>query len=190
MTALNFVVHFRTPFSITAAQSSDGIDARVDRDQLLPASSLKGLMRATALHDLYIRRSLVHQVFGRGFESRRSGDLGSPWAWSDGEVDESMKVGRQARLKIVGEGRSDEGSLLISECVWADTAEFQVAQLRPIPADKIDDHRLVLRAAARGVTSLGHARRRGLGWVSIVDKQEWSVEDSGRLRELVGGEHR
>lgn len=187
MTALNFVVHFRTPFSVTAAQSSDGIDARVDRDQLLPASSLKGLMRATALHDLLIGQELVDLVFGCGFNSQRSEDAASPWAWSDGEVDESMKVGRQARVKIVGEGRSDEGSLLISECVWADTAEFQVAQLQPIPADKIDDHRLVLRAAARGVTSLGHARRRGLGWVCIVDEQEWSDEDSRRLRELVEG---
>lgn len=188
MRVLDFVVHFRTPFSVTAAQSSDGIDARVDRDQLLPASSLKGLMRATALYDLRIGEALVGRVFGRGFESQRSEDNGSPWAWSDGEVDKSMKVGRQARVKIVGEGRTDEGSLLISECVWADSADFQVAQLRPIPAGEVDDDRLVLRAAARGVTSLGHARRRGLGWVSIVDDQEWSVDDSRRLRELMGGE--
>lgn len=184
MTALLFTIHFKTPFAVTAGQTGDGVDARVDPDQWLPASSLKGLLRAEAEHELRIPAWLVEEVFGSS-TARRGG---SPWAWSDAEFDTQATSGRRARIKIIDDGRSDEGNLLVAEYVWATSATFTVESQRPMTDDDAGRHRLVLRAAARSVTSLGAARRRGQGWVSITDQDDWTAADTKWLHQLMTGQ--
>ena len=184
MSVLNFTVRFLGPFAITAGHSSDGIDARVDRQELLPASSLKGLMRAEAEHELGVSSRVVKEIFGS------AGRLGesSPWAWSDAVFAQQPIIERLARIKIEGEGRADEGSLLMAEAVWATEASFQIARVAALPEDVLGRHSLVLRAAARSISSLGAARRRGLGWVSIVDTddREWTSADTAGLQRMIG----
>lgn len=184
MTMLRFTIRFRGPFAVTSGHTSDGIDARVDPLELLPASSIKGLMRAEAQHELGVPPGLVGDVFGS--PGRRS--AGAPWAWSDALFAQQPIVERLARIKIEGEGRADEGSLLMAESVWAREASFQITRMAALSEDATRRHSLVLRAAARSVTSLGAARRRGLGWVSIVDGDglDWTSGDTAELLHLIG----
>lgn len=184
MSVLSFTVRFLGPFAITAGHSSDGIDARVDRQELLPASSLKGLMRAEAEHELGVSSRVVKEIFGSAGKQGES----SPWAWSDAVFAQQPIIERLARIKIEGEGRADEGSLLMAEAVWASDASFEIVRVAALSDDAIRRHSLVLRAAARSISSLGAGRRRGFGWVSVVDAGdlEWTSSDTLALKKLIG----
>lgn len=87
MSTLSFNITFEQPFLVGSGSSGDGLDLVSRPDQLLPSESLKGAMRAAALHALSLDPKLLDQVFGS------EGDVGnkvgaSPWAW--GEVDSSQ----------------------------------------------------------------------------------------------------
>lgn len=176
---LDFDITFHGPFHVARGQAAGGNDRTVDRKQLLPASSLKGLLRAEAREQLELRRSLIDEVFG----ARRP----SPWVWSDASMTGPGEVRRSARIRIgdAERGQAEDEFLMIGQQVWATSAVFSVEQWSEIPPERIADHLLVLTAAALSVTALGGARRRGEGWVSISRRGfTWDADSTTSLLEL------
>lgn len=93
MVAVRIVFH--GPFRVGTGLSAPGVRQSVDPADLLPASSLKGLMRASAARLLPARADVVDEVFGLrhadraadparpgGAHRRRGWDGSSPWHWS------------------------------------------------------------------------------------------------------------
>lgn len=176
---ITFTITFHGPFHVGSGTPTEGLDSTVDLDNLLPGSSLKGVMRAAAAEVLGVPEAVVGAVFGtpgRGF---------APWAWSDAEFIGATHVTPVARIRMDDEtGTTRRGFLMLGQHVWANAATFTVSQTsNDLPRPAVERHRLLLRAAARAVTSVGATRRRGEGWVSITDDQD--VTDGFR-RDLLG----
>lgn len=173
-----FTITFHGPFRVGTGTPSEGLDARVDRDVLLPSTSLKGVMRAAASETLRLPDRLVSEVFGQGSGGVASGTGGAPWGWSDAEF-ATPAITPVTRIRIDdATGLTQRGALMMGEHVWASTASFTVFPLTLLadPA-RLTLHSRVLRASARAVTSLGGLRRRGEGWVSITDDQPLTTSD-------------
>ena len=170
---MRFEIIFHTPFRVASGHAGDGSDTTVDRGALLPASSLKGLMRSAARDLLKLPEPLVDQVFGTGWQP-------SPWSWSDAAVTAGRgaepAIRPRARIRIDAEsGTAASGALLIADEVLAARAEFTVDQAGWIAPADAPAHEAVLLASARAVTSAGGDRRRGLGWVTITPAEPpWS----------------
>jgi hypothetical protein len=180
---ITFSIAFHGPFHVGTGEAEEGMDRTVDRDNLLPATSLKGLMRAEAVEVLGVDPALVADIFGA------PGRAGA-WWWSDGQIDpirsaetpERPLIGRVARIRVDDAGLAMRGFLALGEHVWAEGAHFTVGQLRELTTEVTSRHTTILRAAARSVVSLGGARRRGEGWVTIVDDQgDWTAADTTAL---------
>jgi len=156
---LRFEIIFHGPFRVGAGAPAPGLDAPVNRSLLLPASSLKGLLRAEAAERLQLPTPLVDAVFG----SRKAP---SAWWWSDARI-AKPRIAPATRIKVDERGRAERGFLRFSEQVWADGGSFTIEQRLPLEADEVARHRNILVASALSVSSLGASRRRGEGWVSI-----------------------
>lgn len=184
MTAeLDFEIEFHGPFHVGTGTSEGGTDRTVDRLVPLPASSLKGLMRAHVRHVLKVGGELVEQIFGTPGRP-------SSWAWSDASF-VAADTRRAARIQVSrdGSGSVDERFLMIGEHIWTTSATFTVGQLVPMAAEQVSTHLLVLRAGALSVTALGGGRRRGEGWVSISPAgSPWTAAESDQLRRLRGSD--
>lgn len=81
---LTFEIEFHGPFRVGTGEAGPGVDATVHRQDLLPGSSLKGVMRSTARQlfgDVMDSRGqpLVDQVFGA--PERRDGRDGRRAQW-------------------------------------------------------------------------------------------------------------
>ncbi len=159
MTTIEFAIQFHGPFRVGAGAAVPGLDAPVDRDRLLPASSLKGLLRAEAAERLRLPAPLVDAVFG-------SPSHPCPWWWSDARIT-NPRITPSTKIKVDERGRAERGFLRFGEQVWADGGTFTVEQRLPLTADEVDLHTNVLVASALSVSSLGSSRRRGEGWVTI-----------------------
>ncbi|MGH3905068.1 MAG: RAMP superfamily CRISPR-associated protein [Pseudonocardiaceae bacterium] len=159
---LRFVIDFLSPFRVSTGQAAAGVDATIDTGDPLPATSLKGVLRATAKQLLGETSELVGAVFGT---ARRP----CPWHWGD-----AVPVGgRWAPPLITARVQIDPAShtatrdmLALAEETTAARAEFVITRMAPVEDAEL--HAAVLALAARGTRSLGAARRRGLGWVSIT----------------------
>ena len=159
MTSLKFAISFHGPFRVGGGDPIDLYDAPARRDDPLPQSSLKGLMRAEAHERLGIEGSWVNRVFG-------SQSLPCPWWWSPVRL-VGTKFSATTKVRVDDAGRSMRGFLRFGEQVWASGATFSIEQVGPIPAEDLKSHRTILMAAAASVTSLGESRLRGSGWVTI-----------------------
>ena len=173
---MRFEITFHTPFRIGSGHAGDGSDTTVDQRALLPASSLKGLMRSAARDLLGLPSRWIEQVFGTGWQP-------SPWSWSDAMIiahadGEEPPVRARARIRIdPATSTAEAGALLIADEVLAARAEFTVEQSGWIDPALAESHRVVLLAAARAMTAAGGDRRRGLGWVSVTPAEpDWSSE--------------
>lgn len=166
MTDLTFTLRFHGPFAVSTGQPRDGVDATVDASNPLPSSALKGLLRAQLEHALHAPKAQIRALFHD-----------SGWVFSDGIV--VITRGLWTRVKVDEDGRAEERFFMLGEQAFARSGTFTISWTGPgmPPADQV----AALRAAARHVTSLGSHRRRGLGWVSIVDDAPWSRADSVNL---------
>jgi hypothetical protein len=190
VTVINFTVSFHGPFRVGAAYARDGVDAALDHDEPLPADHLKGVMRAAACSLLAIDGQdpwAVAEVFG-------SARAPSPWSWSSATVDEASgqtwTISRRHRVTIDPDTHSArKDHLVLGEQAWAPTAGFQVARVGLLNGTLAEDeHVLILRCAAAAVHGLGAWRRRGLGWVGIIPKNDTiSAYDVRRLLMLRRG---
>lgn len=160
MTALGFMITFNGPFRVATGVPTAGFDVAVGDDPL-PASSLKGAMRATARRVVGPDHWLIGEIFGT------EGDA-SPWSWSSAHFDTAVATGARTRIAIDDDTHTViENALVRSQHYEAATATYQIEATGPIPAGQVDHHRDVLVAAARGTQSLGADRNRGFGWVTI-----------------------
>lgn len=173
----SFTITFHTPFHISTGGAERGLDRLVDPDNPLPASSLKGRMRAAAFETLQLDAEFVNEVFGHRYAP-------SPWWWSDASFDAAPHIRNITQVRIDDtSGTSDEGLLMFGQHVWACTATFSVEQRHFLDEATVRVHDLVLRASARAVVSLGGQRRRGEGWVTI-DSGPWKRTDTVQLLKL------
>lgn len=158
---LRFVIDFLSPFRVSTGQAAAGVDATIDEGDPLPATSLKGVMRATAKQLLGEHAPLVDEVFGNSKQP-------CPWHWGDAVPVAGHWAQPQvtARVQIDPSTRTATRDMLaLAEETAAARAEFVLTRMAPVVDAGL--HAAVLAIAARATRSLGAARRRGLGWVSI-----------------------
>jgi CRISPR/Cas system CMR subunit Cmr4 (Cas7 group RAMP superfamily) len=181
---VTFEVCFHTPFRVAAGHAADGADTVVDRQALLPASSLKGVMLSAARDLLGLPERLVAEVYG----SRRL-QQPSSWSWSDGRLDQ-QDVRTRARIQLSDQtGTVTDGALAVAEEVLAGRATFMVRRSGPVPETRRPVHLAVLLASGRAVTALGGDRRRGLGWVSVTPLDPpWTATSAEHLVTLLQAE--
>jgi CRISPR/Cas system CSM-associated protein Csm3 (group 7 of RAMP superfamily) len=181
MTGSTVHVTAHGPLRIATGHAGRGLDALVDRDRV-PASSLKGVMRAAAAQLLGLPPGVVERLFG-------SPSVPSPWAWTDVDLNSegvSAHVASRVRVAIdSATGTVREGALMHAEELWiGGDPTFRIEQTGEV-ADADQDGRL-LAAIARAVPSIGASRRRGLGWVSLrpvldVTGTELTAEQAAEL---------
>lgn len=181
MSTLEFQVRFHTPFRVSTGHARPGFDAGVDAGRPLPSSSLKGVMRATALRLLEPNNEVVYEVFG-------SPRTECPWLWHDAVPDNGWHQARPAaRIAVDSHTHAAKPDLFaVTEQIGAETARFTIAQRHPLDEATLRTHSLVLAVAGQATRSLGADRRRGLGWVTVtcptVELDEAAVERFLALR--------
>lgn len=162
---------FHGPFRVATGTSRDWLDDAVDHGDLLPASSLKGVMRAAAGQLLPGHPALVDEVFGGRprIDGTSSRPLSSPWHWTGADFGAGPPVRARARVTIDPETHTARHNhLVFGEEVWATGATFDITRLHPLAAADLRTHHVVLACAAAAVHALGADRRRGLGWVTLA----------------------
>ena len=166
MIEIRFRVAFATPFRVASGYGAPGVDSTVDATDPLPASSLKGVMRATAV-DLGLDLDLIKQVFG-------SAKRESPWAWSGAVPVDSWSAPQTAsRVQLDEHHTATHDMLAMAEQIVAGAAEFTVTQRCRCGDGSVDEqqaldaHRALLSVSGQATRALGAGRRRGLGWVQI-----------------------
>lgn len=173
---MRFEIAFHGPFRVSTGLAGRGADVTVDMANPVPASSLKGVMRAAARNVLPRQEVLCQEVFG----TARSP---SPWAWSSASFVQSTRQ-RRARAAIDPvTGTAVDGALLFAEEVWSDRATFSIDPIRYLREETRRRHELVLLASAHAVHALGSDRRRGLGWVGLTGIEP--VLDESALSEVI-----
>lgn len=170
MTTVTLTITFNTAFRIATGRAGEGGDQIIDRENPLPASSLKGVLRDAARQllpasptadDKWQDHPLVTEVFG-GRGSRQS-----PWHFSDAEIS-APRYKSRVRIRV-GENRKVEpGAMFVGEELYAPSATATITKVRPLCAEATTLHAALLHVASRLVDGIGADRRRGLGWVSIA----------------------
>lgn len=160
--SLRFTIRFHSAFRVWTGTAGAGFDATVSLDEPLPASSLKGVMRAAARYTLALPATLVDAVFGTTATP-------CPWAWGtpvfSGLRDAPLTQNRVGIDPLSGAARKDH--LFRGQVLTATSAQFVVEPVLPLDSEDGAVHRLVLTASAHAVHALGSQRRRGLGWVGV-----------------------
>lgn len=163
---LRFEIEFHGPFRVGGGAPTSGMDAPVNLDNPLPATGLKGLMRAQAAEVLGLPPAVVEEVFG-------SRAVRCPWAWSDGVLTDAgdgqsrWELGPSVKVSVDERGRARRGFLRFAEVLWSHKAGFIVERMGRIAEDQLRVHRAVLYASAASITALGESRLRGFGWVRV-----------------------
>lgn len=160
---LEIPVKFHTPFRVSTGTGDQKADVVVLADRI-PASSLKGVMRAAAQIRLELPELVVLRLFG-------SAERDCPWGWTDLRLDEAATIRVRVQVPIDRRtGTARRGALLKAEEIWVNRDQ-QFAVERTSTRDETTDKDAVLLAAcALAVQSLGASRRRGLGWVSMTPR--------------------
>lgn len=182
MTTLTFTIEFHGPFAVSSGYPDDGLDHTIDRDDPLPQTQVRGLLRDHARHWLGLPKALVEEVFG-------SARKASPWVFSKPVIELSPVTRPDGvdpwvwnRVEVNERGRSKDNAMVVGQQAWATSGTFEVCWNGDGQAPPA--HVLVLRAAARDIVSLGLNRRRGMGTVTITDDAEWTGEHTAALMEL------
>lgn len=155
---LTFAVDFHGPVRVGTGRAAPGRDDTVDPTRV-PASTLKGLMRAEARRLFPPAR--VDAAFGVG---RRP----TAWHWSDLTFTENQDTAVTARLRIDEDTHSAaHGGLFRTEHLWPAGGGFQITRMAALTGVDERDQADVLTAAALAVHNIGADRTRGYGWVSV-----------------------
>jgi len=166
----SFSVLFHQPFLVRSGLSRGVVDALARVDSPVPASSVKGAMRAACTNVLGVDAALVAEIFGQ--EGRLGGVMGSSaWAWTHAGPRSSFQPQIRARNRVdINTGVAQPEALTFSEEWWQDDsveASFAVEQVQVLDPSQLERHRVVLQVAAYAVTALGSWRNRGMGAVTV-----------------------
>lgn len=178
MTRLDFTITFHTLFRVARGQGGGGAHDTVERDRL-PATSLAGVMRATAKTLLGSENQVISSVFG-------SDSQPSPWRWSaarpvprgngvpaERPTDDWQQTTPAARVRIDQDtGTAQDQMLVLANHTGAEQATFSITKFRRLAADDLEKHKAVLKVVAQATRSVGAWRRRGFGWVGIRCEEE------------------
>lgn len=175
MRIIEVEISSHTPLRIATGRAQRGLDAVLD-PRRLPASSLKGVMRAAASEVLGLGEPVVSEVFGAP---------GSPsaWAWSDADLPDGPDKQITTRVRIpidATTGVAVPGGMLHAEELWLDApVSFTIEQIAAV--DHAERQSAVLAAAAMAVKGIGASRRRGLGWTTWRPTIDGKPVDAGSL---------
>lgn len=166
---IQLTIHFNTPFRVGTGSAGGGIDDVVDRENPLPATHLKGLMRAAARSvlpgrpdgDKYLDQPLTDAVFGTPRHP-------SPWHWGDAHLSAQPRIEPRVRIKLNAQRIAEPGSLFVGEEMAVAAATATIWLRGSVPSDQLPRHVALLDLSARLVESIGSSRRRGLGWVTVT----------------------
>lgn len=170
---LTFEITFHGPFLVGGRPPGDGFDIRVDRDSLIPGSSIKGRMRAEAKYVLGVRKEMVEEIFGEDKNNKPKNRQYTPgkWFFSDVSFCDEPEIQSSNRVAMDPDkpdtGLTDEHHLMFYEQCWAQKGTYTIELLEPVAEEQLQKHIAVLQAAACSITNLGAMRRRGHGWVTI-----------------------
>lgn len=171
---IHLTITFHGPFRISAGHAGEGADHVIDKDNPLPATSLKGLLRDAARRVLpstigvgesWNDHRLVNEVFGwRGGQQ-------CPWHFSDAtsrETDVASRVQSRVRIRLKNNRTVVPGAMFVAEELHIRQASAEITQRRPLSGEQRALHEALLHVSARLIDGLGSSRRRGLGWVSVA----------------------
>ncbi len=172
MTSIRLYITFNQPFRVAAGHCAEDANDVIDRENPLPATSLKGVLRdaarlllpGTGQGDDYQDQDLVNEVFGRPGRHEAS------WHFSDTVFESDLGANRyaiRARVSIDERRRARPGALYVGEELEVAQATAEITQISMLDSEQQLKHLALLHLAARLVDGLGSDRRRGLGWVSI-----------------------
>ncbi|MDN5789581.1 MAG: hypothetical protein L0H25_01755 [Micrococcales bacterium] len=165
-----FSVQLHQPFLVSSGLSGEGLDSRARSAVPLPATSLKGVMRASATHVLGIPGELVDAVYGR------EGKVGHPggsaaWGWTDAGPLGAFEFWSRSRNRLDSQsGGTLAEALTNTEEIWQKPGRdirFAVEPLIALSTQDAEMHRAILQASAYGVTAIGSWRNRGMGAVTM-----------------------
>ncbi|MGW5440572.1 RAMP superfamily CRISPR-associated protein [Nocardia asteroides] len=159
MTELRFRIAFAGPMRVSSGRARPGVDAAIDMTDPLPATSLKGVMRATATRLLGATDPRIDELFGSSAQP-------SPWEWSNATPDTAWAAPQRATRIRIQDHVTTEDMLAVAEQTHTPTATFTVTTDHVLAA--VTSHVAVLSIAAGATRSLGAGRRRGTGWVHIT----------------------
>lgn len=162
---LTLTIAFHGPFHVFTGSAGDAMDAVVDESNPVPPAEIKGLMRGSAVR-LGLPDGLIREVFG-GEANRRSAD--SPWGWRCGSLLDPHSEVRASVPIDPDSGTARSGAIRMAEELWASSLEVHIERLAWIDRSRVPDHHNLLLASALSITSLGHDRNRGFGWVSVAE---------------------
>jgi CRISPR/Cas system CSM-associated protein Csm3 (group 7 of RAMP superfamily) len=158
---LDFEITFLSPFRVSTGEAAPGLDATIDPVNALPATSLKGVMRATAAQLLGAEAPIIGEVFG-------SDQHPCLWHWSNAcPLDKWADPVVAARVKIGETHTATRDMLALAEETHAPRATFRITATAWMEPEQRELHGIVLAVAGQATRSLGAARRRGLGWISV-----------------------
>lgn len=170
MKTITFTVTFHQPFLVRSGLARGGVDSGARSDAPLPASSLKGAMRAAASQVLKVSDAMVNAVFGKSDENAGASKQGA-WAWTDAAPNDAFVRQVRVRNRVdPATGVALAEALTFSEEYWQRPEQpvtFSVEQLRPLDDSTLERHTLLLQATSYAVTALGSWRNRGMGTVTI-----------------------
>lgn len=171
---LTFVVRFHQPFLVASGNAGRGLNTLGHAGAPVPASQLKGAMRAAAQHVLCIDQKKLKPIFGSAEEKGKRATSGA-WGWSNLGPTDAFIRWSAARNRIDSvTGTVMHEALAFEEELWQKpgaTATFCIDRLKPLEPDMVQQHIAVLQAAACATTALGHNRNRGMGAVTIRPKK-------------------
>lgn len=157
-------VVFHGPFRVSEGTGGQGVDQLAHRDRI-PASTLKGVMRAAGHLRLGLDKPTIERLFG-------STTSPAPWAWQDLDLLAAQRrVTNRARIPIDPvTGVAARRGLFLAEEVWVPgAASFWIDAIGAAETRRREDA-VLLAACAMAVKSFGSARRRGLGWIGMHPK--------------------
>lgn len=178
MTELRFRIAFAAPMRVSTGRARPGVDAAIDMTDPLPATSLKGVMRATATQLLGASDPRVGQVFGSPRHECR-------WEWSNATAETPWAPPqRTTRIRVHNHVAADD-MLGFAEQTHTTAATFTITAIDEPPGPELATHLAILTIAATATRTLGAGRRRGTGWVHITS--ETHPIDAARIRTFLTG---
>lgn len=138
MTELRFTVEFLSPFAVSTGQARDGLDTTVNLEEPLPATALKGLLKAHLRDTLGAPPAVLTRIFTSGDTLR--------WVFGEGQA--QVSVNAWARVKVDDEGRAAERHLMVGEQAYATTGSFSISGKGRVLRQKVRCWRFAQRHGA------------------------------------------
>lgn len=164
---LSFAIDFYSPFHALTGRAARGLDGVLDADAPLPASAVKGTMRASA-RALGFPDRLIRATFGHERSSSR-------WSWLTPTLTGLDRHGVLSRVAIDPEtGTVRPDHLQATEIRYPTGGTFDISLRSRHGLDEVDiaQQVILLAASACATKAMGAHRRRGLGWVGILPTEE------------------